>query len=94
MVYGNDIYQPIKLNSGKNVAWFSNAKNVLASGYLWQENQKQLAYKPYLMVQPSGRGMVISFTQEPTTRAYLDGLNVLLMNSIFRAAAHATPLMK
>ncbi len=94
LVYGNDIYQPIKLNSGKNVAWFSNAKNVLASGYLWQENQKQLAYKPYLMVQPSGRGMVISFTQEPTTRAYLDGLNVLLMNSIFRAAAHATPLMK
>ncbi len=94
LVYGSDIYQPIKLNSGDNVAWFSDAKNVLASGYLWQENKKQLAYKPYLMVQPNGRGMVISFTQEPTTRAYLDGLNVLLMNSIFRAAAHASPLQK
>lgn len=94
LVYGNDIYQPIKLNSGDNVAWFTDAKNVLASGYLWQENKKQLAYKPYLMVQPHGRGMVISFTQEPTTRAYLDGLNVLLMNSIFRAAAHASPLTK
>lgn len=89
MVYGSDIFAPIKLNSGDNVAWFADADNVLASGYLWEENKKQLAYKPYLVVQPSGNGMVVGFTQEPTTRAYLDGLNVMLMNSIFRAAAHA-----
>jgi len=94
MAYGNDIYAPIKLESGKNIAWFSDAKNVLASGYLWEENKKQLAYKPFLIHQPTGKGMVISFTQEPTTRAYLDGLNVMLMNSIFRAAAHARPLAR
>ena len=94
IAYGNDIYTPIKLESGKNVAWFSDAENVLASGYLWAENKKQLAYKPYLIHQPMGRGMVIAFTQEPTTRAYLDGLNVMLMNTIFRAAAHASPLNK
>jgi len=92
IAYGNDIYAPIKLESGKNVAWFSNAENVLASGYLWEENKKQLAFKPFLIHQPTGNGMIISFTQEPTTRAYLDGLNVMLMNSIFRASAHATPL--
>tara|TARA_R110000744_G_scaffold160684_2_gene277003 strand:+ start:4420 stop:7119 length:2700 start_codon:yes stop_codon:yes gene_type:complete len=92
IAYGSDIYAPIKLASGKNLAWFSDAENVLASGYLWAENKKQLAYKPYLIHQPMGRGMVIAFTQEPTTRAYLDGLNVMLMNTIFRAAAHATPL--
>jgi hypothetical protein len=89
MVSGNSIYAPIKLGSGKNLAWFSDEKTVLASGYLWAENQRQLAYKPFLIHQPMERGMVISFTQEPTTRAYLDGLNLLLMNSIFRAAAHA-----
>ena len=92
MVVGSDIYTPIKLSAGKNLAWFSDAKNVLASGYLWQENQQQLAYKPFLIHQPSGQGMIVAFTQEPTSRAYLDGLNVLLMNSIFRAAAHAQPL--
>ncbi len=32
------------------------------------------------------------FTQDPTVRAYLDGLNVLLMNAIFRGAAHARPV--
>jgi len=89
MVYGSDIFAPIKLNTGDNVVWFAGADNVLASGYLWEENKKQLAYKPFLVVQPSGNGMVVGFTQEPTTRAYLDGLNLMLMNSIFRAAAHA-----
>lgn len=92
IVLGNDIYTPIKLASGKNIAWFTDAENVLASGYLWAENKKQLAFKPYLIHQPMGKGMVISFTQDPTTRAYLDGLNIMLMNTIFRAAAHANPL--
>lgn len=92
MVVGNNVYAPIKLASGKNLAWFADEKNVLASGYLWPEIKQQLAYKPFLIQQPSGKGMVVAFTQEPTSRAYLDGLNVLLMNSIFRSAAHAEPL--
>jgi hypothetical protein len=92
MVTGNDIYTPIKLASGKNVAWFANKDKLLASGYLWNENKKQLPYKPYLIQQPMGAGMVISFTQEPTFRAYLDGLNVLLMNAIFSSTAHSQKL--
>ncbi len=89
VAYGNDIYTPIKLNSGNNLAWFAGPDTVLASGYLWPEKKAQLAYKPVLIQQPMGRGMVIGYTQSPTFRAYLDGLNVLLTNSIFRAAAHA-----
>lgn len=92
LVSGRDIYTPIKLASGMNVAWFKDEKSLLASGYLWAENKKQLAFKPFLIHQPAGRGMVISFTQDPTTRAYLDGLNVMLMNTIFRASAHAKPV--
>lgn len=92
MVYGNDIYSPVKLESGENVAWFKSKEDVLASGYLWEENKAQLAYKPFLIHQPLGRGMVIAFTQEPTTRAYLDGLNVMFLNAIFRSAAHAEPV--
>lgn len=87
---GNQIYRPLSIEHGRNIVSYS--EDVLASGYLWQENQQQLAYKPYLMWQPRQRGMVISFTQEPTYRAYLDGLNVLVLNAIFGGAAHATPL--
>ena len=87
-----DIYTPIRLDSGVNVARFSSADNLLASGYIWEENRKQLAYKPFAVVQPLGRGFVIAFTQDPTIRAYLDGLNVIFMNAIFRGAAHARPM--
>ncbi|WP_417658252.1 M14 family metallopeptidase [Pseudidiomarina sp.] len=87
---GNQIYRPLSIEHGRNIVSYS--EDVLASGYLWAENKKQLQYKPYLMWQPRQKGMVISFTQEPTYRAYLDGLNVLLLNAIFGGAAHATPL--
>ncbi|RUO22466.1 peptidase M14 [Aliidiomarina iranensis] len=92
MFIGNDIYTPLRINHGRNVVNYIGADNVLASGYMWAETQQQIAHKPLLMVQPEGNGMIISFTQEPNFRAYLDGMHVLFMNSIFRGAAHARPL--
>ena len=91
LVAGRDIFAPIKLDAGKNVAWFKGADELLASGYLYDENRQQLAYKPFLIHQPMGRGMLVSFTQDPLLRGHFDGLNVLLMNTIFRGAAHANP---
>ncbi len=92
MVSGKQIYTPIKLDKGKNVAWFKGPEEILASGYLWQESRQQLAYKPFLIHQNKGRGMVIAYTQEPTLRAFLDGLHVMLSNSLFRSAAHSGKL--
>lgn len=89
MVTGNQIYTPITLDDGKNVASFKSSDELMASGYLWQENRKQLAYKPFLIHQPKGRGMVIAFTQEPTMRAFLDGLQLMLTNTLFRSVAHS-----
>jgi len=89
---GDDIYTPIRLDSGVNVARFASADDLLTSGYIWEENRKQLAFKPFVVSQPLGRGFVIGFTQDPTVRAYLDGLNVIFMNAIFRGAAHARPM--
>ncbi|CAI8154037.1 MAG: Uncharacterised protein [Pseudidiomarina mangrovi] len=92
LTVGNRIYRPLTIDNGRNVMRYAAADQLLASGYLWAENVEQLAYKPFLMWQPRGRGMVISFAQEPTYRAYMDGLNIVLMNAIFGGAAHATPL--
>jgi hypothetical protein len=89
LVAGRQIYTPIQLDKGRNVAWFKGPDEVLASGYLWEENRQQLAYKPFLIHQPSGKGMVIAYTQEPTIRAFLDGLQLMLTNSLFRSAAHS-----
>ncbi len=92
LVRGSDIYTPLTLDKGVNVARFSDADELVASGYLWEENRLQLAYKPFVVAQPTGEGFVIGFTQDPNVRAYLDGLNVIFMNAIFRAAAHARPV--
>ena len=86
------IYTPIRLDSGVNVASFAAPDDLLASGYIWEENRKQLAFKPFAVVQKSGRGHIVAFTQDPTYRAYMDGLNVILANAIFRGSAHARPL--
>jgi hypothetical protein len=91
LVEGRSIYTPVKLDRGVNAAIYLGADQLLASGYLWEENRKQLAFKPFVVVQPQGRGAVIGFTSDPNFRAYMDGLNVLFLNAVFRGAAHARP---
>ena len=92
LIRGSEIYTPIRIDDGVNVARFQGSDELLASGYLWEENRRQLAYKPFALSQPRGAGQVIAFTQDPTVRAYLDGLNVILVNAIFRGSAHARPV--
>lgn len=89
MVQGRSIYAPMKTDKGVNAAWFSGPEDVIASGYLWDEYKKQIAYKPFVVLQRDGRGFEIGFTADPNFRAYMDGLNVLFLNAVFRAPAHA-----
>ncbi len=42
-------------------------------------------------VQSHGRGLVIGFAADPNYRAYLDGLNVIFLNAVFRSPARARP---
>ncbi len=92
LVRGSDVYKPIRLDKGVNVARFRADDDLLASGYIRDENRQQLAYKPFAVAQRSGRGYVVGFTQDPNVRAYLDGLNVIFANAIFRGSAHARPV--
>jgi putative intracellular protease/amidase len=89
LVQGRTIYTALKLDKGVNAAYFLAADKLLASGYMWEENRKQLAYKPLVMVERQGGGHVIGFAFDPNFRAYLDGMNVLFLNAVFRGPAHA-----
>ncbi len=89
LVSGRLIFTPLKLDKGVNAAVFLGPDRLLASGYLWEENRKQLAYKPLLVVQREGRGLVIGFTADPNFRAYMDGMNMLFVNAVLRGPAHA-----
>jgi len=89
LVSGSTIFTPVKADRGVNAVVYAGADQVLASGYSWEEFRKQLAYKPLLIVQRDGRGNEIGFTADPNYRGYMDGLNLLFVNAVFRGPAHA-----
>ena len=89
MLNGSLIFTPVKLDRGVNAVTFAGPDELLESGYLWDENRKQLAYKPVVVIQNEGRGWVTGFAAEPTFRGFMDGLNVLLLNAVFRAPTGA-----
>ena len=89
LVTGSAIYTPLREDQGANVVRFAAADKLLASGFMWDWNQQQLAFKPYVVAQPKGSGMVIGFTQDPNFRAQQHALNLLFMNAIFRGFSWA-----
>ncbi|MDT8408007.1 MAG: M14 family zinc carboxypeptidase [Wenzhouxiangellaceae bacterium] len=92
LVRGSRIFTPMTRDQGRNVVRFEAADELLAGGHLWQENRMQLAFKPFVVTQNHGRGMVIGFTEDPAVRAYLDGLNMLLINAVLRAPSYSRKL--
>lgn len=90
MVRGSDIYAPLARDQGTNVVRLAGPDQVLASGQLWAENRRQLAYKPVAMASEVGRGQVVAFTQDVTMRAFLEGLKPLFLNAVFRGPAHTS----
>jgi len=83
LVESNNIYAPLKLDAGRNVALYHpDASKVVLSGLVWEENRKQIAGKAYLMHQRMGRGNVVAFAEDPNYRAFCDGLNLFFMNGV------------
>ncbi|MEM0928486.1 MAG: M14 family metallopeptidase [Pseudomonadota bacterium] len=85
---GDTIYTPLRADQGVNVFTYQEADDLLASGYLWDNVRTQLAYKPMVVAAGSGDGMVVGFTQDPTTRAYLHGLTLMIANGLVLAPAY------
>lgn len=83
MVNGRRIFTPLRIDKGRNVATYLPESHLLASGFTWEAAQKQLANKAYLMYQSRGRGHVVAFAEDPNFRAFMDGLNLLFLNSVF-----------
>ncbi|QIQ88313.1 MAG: carboxypeptidase [Erythrobacter sp.] len=82
---GSLIYNPLDRAAGTNVMRFAPADALVASGHVWEENRRQLAFKPFLMAQETGEGLTIGFAHDPATRAYLDGLDLMIANAVLVA---------
>jgi hypothetical protein len=81
-----NILTPIKLDRGTNVAIYAPADRLVRAGFVWDDSRRQLPQKAYLVHQPSGRGHVVAFAEDPNVRAFADGLNLLLLNAVLLTA--------
>jgi len=84
---GSLILTPLSLSDGVNVVRYAPADELVAAGYVWDENRRQMAFKPYMIAQRNGGGMAIGFAHDPAVRGYLDGLDLLLANAVIVAPA-------
>jgi len=82
---GSTVFTPLDRADGSNVMRFAASDALIESGYVWDENRRQLAFKPYMIAQGTGRGLTIGFAHDPSTRAYLDGLDLLIANAVLIA---------
>ncbi len=81
----NTIIPPLNMDQGQNPVVFESPDRLVASGYMWGETGQQMAFKPFVLVEPFGEGAAVAFTQDPNFRAQMDGLNLLLINAVFKA---------
>jgi Zinc carboxypeptidase len=88
IVDSNRIYTLLKLDKGTNVAIYLPEDKMLVSGFMWDEPKKQLANKAYLMHVASGRGHIIAFVEDPNYRAFMEGLNIMMLNAVFLGPGH------
>ncbi len=82
----SNIFTPVKLDRGTNVAIYEKGEQLLRAGFVWDESKRQLPQKAYLVHQPHGQGHVVAFAEDPNVRGFADGLNLLLLNAVLLTA--------
>jgi hypothetical protein len=88
MMDSNRIYSLLKLDKGTNVAVYAPEDRMLVSGFMFDDAKRQLPNRAYLMHVPTGRGHVVAFAEDPNYRAFMDGLNVMMLNAVFLGPGH------
>ena len=72
----------MRLDQGANVGRYAAGEGLVRSGMVWEEARPQLESKAFLMHQPTGRGQVIAFAEDPNYRAYTEVTMLLFMNAV------------
>ncbi len=80
LIDGDFALKPLARKSG-NVVQIAE-RDPLLSGFAWPESVDRLRNAPYLVVESSGSGKLVTFADEPNFRLFWRGTYPLLMNAI------------
>lgn len=80
LIEGSTAYQPVA-HKVDNILTI-DAKDPLVSGVAWPESLERLKGAAYLVSEPSGRGQIITFADEPHFRLFWRGTLPLFLNAV------------
>lgn len=82
VVEGSRVFSPIKLDKGRNVGIYAKKERLVAGGVTWPTSVDLLSQKAFVIDQPTGRGHVIAFAEDPNFRAVSEAAELLFMNAV------------
>jgi len=82
VVEGTRVFNPIKLDKGRNVGVYAKKDRLVSAGFAWPTSIDLLAQKAFLVDQPLGRGHVIAFAEDPNFRAVSEAAELLFINAL------------
>ena len=88
VIEGARVFAPLKLDAGRNVGIYQTTDKLVAAGLVWKEAMPLLAQRAFLMHQPTGRGHVIAFAEDPNYRAFTEATELLFINAVLLSHAH------
>ncbi len=88
VIEGARVFAPLKLDAGRNVGVYESVERLVAAGLVWKEATPLLAQRAFLMHQPTGRGHVIAFAEDPNYRAFTEATELLFINAVLLSRAH------
>ncbi len=72
----------VEFPKSTNYKWFNFSSNPLLSGYASEENIKQIAMTPFLVVNTMGAGKIISIFDNTNFRGFWYGTNKIFCNAV------------
>jgi hypothetical protein len=82
VVEGSRVFNPIKLDKGRNVGVYAKKDRLVSAGFAWPASIDLLAQKAFLVDQPLGRGHLIAFAEDPNFRAVSEAAELLFINAV------------
>jgi len=82
VVEGTRVFNPIKLDKGRNVGVYAKKDRLVSAGFAWPTSIDLLAQRTFLVDQPLGRGHVIAFAEDPNFRAVSEATELLFINAV------------
>jgi Zinc carboxypeptidase len=88
LVYSRRIFSPLKLDKGTNVGVYAGPGDLVQAGFVLAASREQMPRKAYLMVQETGRGKVVAFSDDPAARGLTRATMLLLADAVFFGPAN------